>query len=113
MTSAVSTSKKGGTLYRLGAVLLAVGMAAAATPALADGKHKNHWKHDNGHHYGQYKHPEVVRYYDEPDVIYVERPVHVREPVYVRERVYVQPRPVYVEPVYQRPSINIVVPLFD
>jgi hypothetical protein len=106
-----SSSKPNGRntmLRRLGAGLLAVSFALAATPALADGKHK-HWNgHDNGNHYGHYKkHPQVVRYYDdydEPDVIYVERPV------YVRERVYVEPRRVYVAP---RPSINIVVPLFD
>jgi hypothetical protein len=96
----------------MGAGLLAVSFALAATPALADGKHKhnNGYWHDNGNHYGHYnKHPQVVRYYDDddydgPDVIYVERPV------YVRERVYVEPRRVYVAP---RPSINIVVPLFD
>jgi hypothetical protein len=101
-----ATSKPGtkAVLRRIGAVLLAAAMAAAATPALADGKHK-HWKHNHGNHYGHYKHPQVVYYDDGPDVIYVEP-----RPVYVRERVYVQPRPVYVEP---RPSINIVVPLFD
>ncbi len=93
------------------AAFVALGLVLAATPALADGKHKHgngdYW-HDNGKHYGHYKKhpPEVVRYYDDgPDVIYIERPV------YVRERVYVEPRPIYREP--SRPQINIVVPLFD
>lgn len=103
----MSTSKKIG-MGKIGAsVAVLIGLALAATPALADGKRK-HW-HDNGNHYGHYKHkPDVVyvdRYYDDgPDVVYIDRPV------YVRERVYVEPRPVYVAP---RPSINIVVPLFD
>jgi hypothetical protein len=90
-------------------LLVAAGLAvASASPALADRKHKN-WHHDHGKHNG-YRHDEV-RYYDGPDVIYVQP-----RPVYVRERVYVQPAPVYYEPapvIYQRPSINIVVPLFD
>ncbi|MDY0872364.1 hypothetical protein [Dongia rigui] len=95
---------------RWSAAFLAIGLALAATPALADGKHKhgNDYWYDNGHHYGHYKKhpPEVVRYYDDgPDVIYVERPV------YVRERVYVEPPRIYREPA--RPQINIVVPLFD
>lgn len=98
----MSTIKKIGT-----GLMVAIGLALVATPALADGKHRN-W-HDNGNHYGHRKKgPDVVyvdRYYDDgPDVVYVDRPV------YVRERVYVEPRPVYVAP---RPSINIVVPLFD
>jgi hypothetical protein len=107
MSTAFSKSKSKSALMMGAGLLVAIGMALAATPALADGKHK-HW-HDNGNHYGHYKkRPDVVyvdRYYDDgPDVVYVDRPV------YVRERVYVEPRPVYVAP---RPSINIVVPLFD
>jgi len=90
-------------------LLVAAGLAvASASPALADRKHKN-WHHDHGKHNG-HRHDEV-RYYDGPDVIYVQP-----RPVYVRERVYVQPAPVYYEPapvIYQRPSVNIVVPLFD
>ena len=111
MTSSSSKPTARNTLLRrMGAGLLVAGLALAATPALADGKHKhgNGYWHDNGNHYGHYKKhpPQVVRYYDDgPDVIYVERPV------YVRERVYVEPRRVYREP--ERPQINIVVPLFD
>jgi len=91
-------------------LLVVAGFAvAAASPALAKSKHQN-W-HDNGNHYGQYKHRDEVRYYSGPRVIYVEP-----EPIYVRERVYVQPAPVYYQPapvIYQRPSVNIIVPLFD
>lgn len=111
MTSSSSKPNSKTLLRRTGAGLLALSLALAATPALADGKHKHgngYGWHDNGHHYGHHKKrpPEVVRYYDDgPDVIYVERPV------YVRERVYVEPRRIYREP--ERPQINIVVPLFD
>ena len=111
MSASMRTSRSGSILKISLGVALLLGIAAMASPALADGKHKQYPGAfpGNGHHYGHHKHgPEVVyvdRYYeDEPDVIYVERPV------YVRERVYVEPRPVYVAP---RPSINIVVPLFD
>nr|WP_298683030.1 hypothetical protein [uncultured Dongia sp.] len=92
-----------------GLLVVAGFAAAAASPALAKGKHHN--GHDNGNHYGHYKHQDEVRYYGGPRVIYVEP-----EPIYVRERVYVQPAPVYYQPapvIYQRPSVNIIVPLFD
>lgn len=91
---------------RVAAGLLVVASFAmmAASPALADRKHR-HWQHDNGNHYGQYKHYSEVYYYDRPEVIYVEpRPVYVRP-----APIYYQPAPV----IYPRPSINIVVPLFD
>ena len=92
-------------------LLVAAGLAvASASPALADRKHKN-WQHDHGKHHSHNHRYDEVRYYDGPDVIYVQP-----RPVVVRERVYVQPATVYYEPspvIYQRPSINIIVPLFD
>lgn len=108
MSASTMTSRSGSILKTTACVALAFSMALIGTPALADGKHRHYpGNHPgNGHHHGhgpQYIY--VDRYYDdEPEVIYVERPV------YVRERVYVEPRPVYVTP---RPSINIIVPLFD
>jgi hypothetical protein len=82
------------------ALLMAASLGVAAAPALADHKQKHHWKH--GHPHGR-------------QVVYVQpRPVYV--PVYYQEPVYVAPPPVYYRPapvVYERPTINIVVPIFD
>jgi hypothetical protein len=112
MTSIQSTPIRSSVAKRIAAGLLVVaGFAmAAASPALADGKR---WKHDNGNHYGQSKHYDDERYgYEQPEIIYVQP-----RPVYVRQRVYVRPAPVYYyEPapvIYQRPQINVVIPLFD
>lgn len=87
---------------------LAVGISLmAATPAMADHKHdkwKHHHKHakhghGNGHHNGGTR------------VVYVQpRPIYIEEPTYyVVPAPRHHPRPV----VYEAPSINIVVPLFD
>lgn len=76
-------------------------LGVATTPAMADHKHKNHGKHGNHGHSHQHG----------PQVIYVKP-----RPVYVYEPVYVAPPPVYYHPGpvrYERPTINIVLPIFD
>lgn len=92
-----------GALATLAAI---IGIAAmSASPALADRK-KDKWKHHNHGHYQHHNH-----YYGDPRVVYVQpRTVYVEEPTYyvVPTRHY-HPRPI----VYERPSINIVLPLFD
>lgn len=84
------------------ALMLAGSLGLAATPALADHKQKHHGKHGHYHQHG-------------PQVVYVTpRPVYV--PVYYEAPVYVAPRPVHYRPapvVYERPTINIVVPIFE
>jgi hypothetical protein len=91
-----------GTLATLAAIIGVI--ALSASPALADRK-KDKWKHHNHGHYQQHHH----YYHDDPRVVYVRpRTVYVEEPVY-----YVVPRHHPRPIVYERPAINIVVPLFD
>lgn len=113
MTSTERTCKRSNAVRRIAAGLLVItGFAvAAASPALADRK-RHHGNHGDKHHQRHYENEGRYYYYDEPQVIYVEpRPVYVRP-----QRVYVQPAPVYYEPapvIYQRPSINVIFPIFD
>lgn len=91
----------------LGFALVIGGTLMAASPALADHKH-NKWKHHDKH--SHYKHNHKPDWYGAyhhnhgPRVIYVEEP-----------RYYVVPAPRYhrAPVIYERPSINIVVPIFD
>jgi hypothetical protein len=96
----------------LGFALLIGGTLLAATPALADNKH-NKWKHHDTH--SHYKHQQEPYWYGAyhhdrghndwgPRVVYVEEP-----------RYYVVPAPRYhpAPVIYQQPSINIILPLFD
>ena len=116
MTIQSKPTRRFSTRQMAAGLLVVAGFAvAAASPALADRKHNhgnNHGYYDNGKHRGHYKHRNEVVYYGSPRVIYVEQ-----EPIYVRQRVYVEPEPIYYQPaprvIYQRPSVNIIVPLFD
>jgi len=86
-----------------GALLAAVLVAAAAAPASAHHK-PGHWKGPKGHR------PDVV-YVQPAPVIVTPAPVTVVQPA----PVVVAPQPVYVAPpplpAYQRPGIDIVVPI--
>lgn len=91
----------------LGFALLIGGTLLAATPALADNKH-NKWKHhDKQSQYRQTQEPYWYGAYQDdhgPRVVYVEEP-----------RYYVVPAPRHhpAPVIYQQPSINIILPLFD